>query len=70
MKDLIEALTIFGKYIEPDDNYPTHCEHDVMYVKGPPPEEMGTADASRLVQLSFEFKRHENMWFSYRFGSC
>ena len=30
MKDLIEALNIFLKYGNP--KYPTHCEHDIMYV--------------------------------------
>jgi hypothetical protein len=36
MDDLIEALTIFKKYIKADNDYakhaPTHCEHDVFMV--------------------------------------
>ena len=30
MEDLIKALQIFLKYGNPE--WPTHCEHDVMYV--------------------------------------
>ena len=36
MKDLIEALQIFSKYT--DTGWPTHCEHDVMYICGVDPE--------------------------------
>ena len=38
MKQLIEALTILLKYGNPD--YPTHCEHDVMYICGIEPEQV------------------------------
>ncbi len=69
MKDLIEALTILGKYINPDDNYPTHCEHDVLYVKGPLPNEMEMSDYKRLMELGFHF-HDTGMWSSFRFGSC
>lgn len=70
MKDLIEALTILGKYIEPDDEWPTCCEHDELYVKGPPPSEMRDGDADRLRALDFVYAEKANMWRSFRFGSC
>lgn len=70
MKDLIEALKIFGKYIDPEDQWPTHCEHDELYVKGPPPGEMEDGDAEKLRLLDFDYVEKANMWRSYRFGSC
>lgn len=67
MKDLIEALTILSKYV--DDEWPTNCGHDTLWVKGPPPASMQPGDAERLIELGFLHSDGEG-WFSYRFGSC
>lgn len=44
MKDLIEALTIFQKYKDVD--YPTHCEHDVLYIMAVGRDEVSAEDRS------------------------
>ncbi len=74
MKDLIEALNIFLKY--GDVKYPTHCEHDSLYVHGYDPEKMSEEDLARLDELGFFYKDedgdrldHEGFQ-SYRYGSC
>ncbi len=67
MKDLIEALTIFLKYM-PDCCYPTHCEHDVMMV-GVAQEEISHEDKIRLEELSFQWSNEYDCFISYRFGS-
>lgn len=68
MMDLIEALTILARYV--DDSHPTNCEHDVLHVKGPPPDAMPESDNARLGQLSFSWDSETEMWHSFRFGSC
>lgn len=70
MKDLIEALTILAKYADPQDRYPTHCEHDVLYVKGPSRQKIREDDAKRIHALSFSWDIDTGMWRSIRFGSC
>lgn len=68
MKDLIEALTIFAKYTE--DAYPTHCEHDVLYVLINPTK-VHADDLARLEQLSFTPDTETGDCFkSFRFGSA
>jgi hypothetical protein len=67
MSDLIEALTIFRKYADPDS--PTNCSHDVLWV-GVSPELVSAEDRQRLDALGF-FPSEENLGFmSFRFGSC
>ena len=68
MKDLIEALQIFLKYGNPD--YPTTCSHDVLYVCLKNPGAISTEDQAKLNQLGFQYNRIEEVWFSYKFGSC
>jgi len=75
MDDLIEALTIFKKYVEADDNYakhnPTHCEHDVFMVCANIKEDaVSDEDKKRLDELSFAWNGEYDCWSSYRFGSC
>lgn len=65
MKDLIEALAIFSKYS--DTKFPTHCEHDVLYVLVNPGL-VSTEDMAKLEELSF--KPDGDIFQSYRFGSC
>jgi hypothetical protein len=69
MKELIEALTIFSKYIEePDSIYsPTHCEHDVLFVNVEP-DLVSEEDKVKLEKLSFI--PNDVGFNSYRFGSC
>jgi hypothetical protein len=66
MKDLIEALTIFAKYS--DDQHPTHCDHDVMYV-GVDPADVSDEDKDRLEELSFLPDEGHGSFKSFRFGS-
>lgn len=52
MKDLIEALTILAKYMDPGEKWPTHCEHDVLYVPGVR-SDVSDKDLRRLDELGF-----------------
>lgn len=67
MDDLIEALVIFRKYT--DERWPTHCEHDVMYVCVDP-DAVSDADKAKLDELSFIPSDDEECFASYRFGSA
>lgn len=66
MEDLIKAFQIFLKYGNPD--YPTHCEHDVMYVMIDP-ELVSKEDKKELKKLGF-FKNDTDGFSSYKYGSC
>ena len=66
MKDLIEALTIFLKY--KDEEYPTHCGYDVLYIMGVEEDEVSEEDKKRLDELGFHFG--EDCWESYKYGSA
>lgn len=68
MKDLLEAFQIFNKYI-PEVKWPTHCEHDVMYVLCDP-SIVSEEDKSRLKTLSFDPDRLEKCFRSFWFGSA
>lgn len=66
MEDLIKALQIFLKYGNKD--YPTHCEHDTMYVMYSP-SDVSEEDKAELKRLSFS--PDENGYFtSYKYGSA
>jgi hypothetical protein len=70
MNDLIEALTILGKYIDPESTNwrnPTHCEHDIMLVMCDR-EDLLPHDAKRLDELGFFFSGEYHTWASFRFG--
>jgi hypothetical protein len=66
MLNLIEALTIFAKYQNLD--YPTMCEHDVLYVVGITEEEVSVEDRARLDALGFI--PGDEGWMSFRYGSA
>lgn len=66
MKDLIEALTIFLKYGNPD--CPTHCEHDELYVMIDYAD-VSDEDKARLAELGFR-ENNLGMFSSFRFGSA
>ena len=70
MEQLIQALTILLKYGNPE--FPTHCEHDTLYICGIDPEEVIDEDKYKLDELGF-FVSGEcgDLGFqSYRFGSA
>ena len=67
MKDLIKALQIFLKYGNPD--YPTHCEHDIMYISGIEPEEVSAEDIKELDKLGFFIEEEFGGFASFKFGS-
>lgn len=70
MKKLIEALTIFAKY--KDLEWPTHCEHDVLYIMGVTLDEVSEEDQKRLKELGFLWSDSTDMggWMSFHFGSA
>ena len=55
MEELIKALTILSKYMEKDynRNFPTSCEHDVLYVCGVDLKKMDASIVKELVELGF-----------------
>jgi len=67
MKNLIEALTIFSKYT--NSNYPTSCEHDILYVQVDPAE-VTYDDKTKLNDLGFHADIDNHNFYSYTFGSC
>jgi len=66
MNDLIEALTIFQKYM--NSPHPTGCVHDemIVYCK----QRVSPEDRKRLKELSFTWKKDYDGWASSRFGSA
>jgi len=71
MENLIKALRIFLKYGNP--TYPTHCEHDVLYVDIDNTK-VSDEDKSELDELGFvsgeERGEYERGFYSYKYGSC
>jgi len=71
MENLIKALQIFLKYGNP--KYPTHCEHDVLYVDIDNTK-VSDEDKSELEKLGFicgeEGEEYEDGFYSYIYGSC
>lgn len=68
MDDLITALQIFRKYGNPA--WPTHCEHDKMYVSIDPAD-VTDEDKKELERLGFspDYEISE-LFSSYKFGSA
>lgn len=66
MEQLIKALQIFLKYGNPD--YPTHCEHDEMYICGIDPDDVSEEDKKELDKLGFIID--EEHFKSFKFGSA
>ena len=68
MEQLIEALQIFLKY--KNEDYPTHCEHDVMYIVGVDKDEVSPEDIERLDKLGFFWSEEDGEGFiSFKYGS-
>ena len=66
MKELIEALQIFLKYGNPD--YPTHCEHDELWICGIDPEDVSKEDKRKLDELGFF--EDDGDFKSFKYGSA
>lgn len=74
MEQLVEALRIFLKYGNPD--YPTHCEHDILYIVGIDPKVVSEEDKNRLKELGFTTGSEEGsetdykQFYSFKYGSA
>jgi hypothetical protein len=67
MNNLIKALTILGKYT--DSEYPTGCEHDVLYVYVSPDSVSGE-DILMLANLGFDIDEDIDCFYSFHYGSA
>lgn len=68
MKDLIFALQILLKYGNPD--YPTHCEHDELWICGINPNDVSKDDKEKLDELGFFVSESDNCFKSHKYGSA
>jgi len=68
MNDLIKALQIFSKYTDTD--YPTHCEHDTLYICVVNAIDVSKEDLEELNTLGFFWSDEDDCFISYKFGSC
>lgn len=69
MENLIKALQIFLRHGNVD--YPTHCEHDVMYIMPNDPDNFTEEEISELKELGFHYGVTEYGdvgWYSYKYG--
>lgn len=67
MKDLVRAFQIFARYT--DNEYPTSCEHDQLYVHVNP-SQVSHKDISELENLGFDIDYDLECFTSTKFGSC
>lgn len=67
MTQLIEALQIFLKYA--DEDYPTGCEHDVLYVYVDP-DVVTQEDVEKLEELGFSPAQFGGAFESTKYGSA
>jgi hypothetical protein len=56
--------------MDPEEKWPTHCEHDVLHVCHIDPEDVSEEDTKRLDELGFIPDEDEGGFMSFRFGSC
>jgi hypothetical protein len=66
MEDLIKALQIFLKY--GNKNYPTFCEHDILYVDVDP-SVVSDEDKKVLDELGFFVYDENDCFASFKYGS-
>lgn len=66
MEDLIKALQIFLKY--GNKNYPTYCEHDILYVDVDP-SVVSDEDKKVLDELGFFVDDENDCFASFKYGS-
>jgi hypothetical protein len=67
MEKLIEALQILLKYDNP--KYPTHCEHDVLYINVDN-YNVSNDDKARLEALGVIENDENGKFMSFRYGAC
>ncbi len=67
MDALIKALIILRRYETPE--YPTNCEHDVMYFDIEP-NLVSDKDKQKLEILGIEYDKYNDRFYSHKFGSC
>ena len=66
--ELIEALQIFQKYGNP--THPTHCEHDILVIRGIDPDDVSDEDKKLLEEKGFFIDdEYDNSFASYKYGS-
>ncbi len=68
MEKLIEALQIFLKYGNP--MYPTHCEHDTLWICGIEWEDISREDQEKLTDLGFFYAEDDDSIQSFMYGSA
>jgi hypothetical protein len=68
MDDLIRALTIFLKYA--NVRWPTHCEHDELWIMGVDRADVSDEDHALLDVLGFQWDEADDSYKSFRFGSA
>lgn len=68
MENLIKALQIFMKYS--NRKYPTHCEHDILFIVGYTKEEISENDREELASLGFEWSDEYSTYISFKYGSA
>lgn len=71
MNDLIESLQIFSKYFDATEKWPTHCEHDELWLcVADQKDTISEDDQERLNKLGWHWHTGNRCWLSFRFGSC
>lgn len=68
LSKLVEALQICLKYGDPP--YPTHCEHDVLYVCGLRHDDFSKEDLAKMEELGFTPGGVGEGFESFRYGSA
>lgn len=63
MKNLIEALQFILQFMKnPDDKFPTACEHDILYVCGIDFSKMSCEQARTLASVHGFYPGSDNDW--------
>lgn len=68
MEDLIKSLQIFLRH--GNVKFPTHCEHDIMYIFPNNPEGFTEEEVAELDKLGWHWDEDDESWQSFKFGSC
>lgn len=68
MKNLIEALQIFGKYTTTE--WPTNCCHDVLCIMQVEKDQPTEDERARLHELGFFWSDEYDCWASFKYGSA
>jgi len=70
MEELIKALQILLKY--GNHEYPTHCEHDTLFIVGIKAEDISNEDKIEVEKLGFEVGNEDGLdqIYSLKYGSA